>query len=192
MSAILHIKCPTVAGSILCRTRTSSFSESNIIVLDVLDCRCLQVYVCVCVSNEVFHLVPHVFYRTQIRWLCGGSLPLDPMFDEEGLASSARTLRSLSWTNLNSSFRYFSLTNGRRVSRRLLLVKKSVFMMPSKTRSLVAPLLLIPPHTWTRVGCFGLPFFFDISVFFWNCRLPTFSSWNDVSSVNIVEVVLIS
>ena len=89
-----------------------------------------------------------------------------PCSSRKALLARLECLGSLSCTSRKLSCWYFSLTNGRRVSCKMLVMKNSVFIIPSKMRSSVAPRRLIPPQTWTFVGCFGLPLFLDFQFFF--------------------------
>ena len=71
MSAILHTKCPTVAGS-TSNTHVLVFNSELFII--VLDCQCLQVCVCVCIETSPNLLFVRSFnpLKTSLKYTWAG------------------------------------------------------------------------------------------------------------------------
>lgn len=76
--------------------------------------------------------------------------------------------------------------NGRSVLSSISM-NNSDFMIPSKMQMPVLPLELIPAHTWTIVGCFGLGLGLGASPRFLHANLRWLSSCTVHSSVQITS-----
>ncbi len=83
-------------------------------------------------------------------------------------------------------FGYLSLMKGTSVTSKMFTYR-SAFMIPSKMQTVVAPFQLIPPHTWTFTGCFGLGLFRGFWPFLRQQKRRCVSSCTLVSSVQMTS-----
>ena len=102
--------------------------------------------------QKELEFMPQVLDRVEVRTFHGCFPPVDAILLKEGPCS----LRGMLWVIILHKTMIRQLLSNKRtrvVSR--MLQKRTASMMPSKMQIFVAPCLLIPPQTWTLIGCFG-------------------------------------